>query len=291
MFENEGKWFRGNLHMHTTDSDGRLDPVSAREEYRKAGYDFIAVTDHWRMSKDVPSKDGSMLEISGVEYDTGDMVNTKVFHILGIGMQRPAFEEVDHKIPPQKIIDAINEAGGIAILAHPAWSIMNPDDIAKCKGIAGAEVYNTVSNIDFFNGRRSDASHYFDIWADNGYLIRPFASDDCHMYKGEQTQNYIMVKAKELTRDAILSAIRNGDFYASQGPEFVAIRRSGNTIAVECRGASKILFLSNCVWDSQRVQDGKNGFARYTFSGVDKYVRVELVSEDGKMAWSAPIAK
>ena len=71
----------------------------------------------------------------------------------------------------------------------------------------------------------------------------------------------------------------------------MAIRRSGDTIAVECRGASKILFLSNCVWDSQRVQDAKNGFARYTFSGVDKYVRVELISEDGKMAWSAPIAR
>lgn len=291
MFENEGKWFRGNLHMHTTVSDGRLDPISAREEYRKAGYDFIAVTDHWQMSENVPSKDGSMLELSGVEYDTGDMVHTKVFHILGIGMNRPAFETKDHNIPPQKIIDSIREAGGIAILAHPTWSIMNPDDISKCKGIAGAEIYNTVSNVDYFNGRRSDASHYFDIWADNGCLVRPFASDDCHMYEGEQTQNFIMVKAKELTREAILSAIEKGDFYASQGPEFVAIRRSGDTIAVECRGAEKILFLSNCVWDSQRVQEGKNGFARYTFSGVDKYVRVELISEDGKMAWSAPIAK
>ena len=291
MFENDGKWFKGNLHMHTTCSDGRLDPVSARNEYRKAGFDFIAVTDHWCVSEDVPSKDGSMLEISGVEYDTGDMVNTKVFHILGIGMDRPAFEEKDHNIPPQKIIDEINKAGGIAILAHPAWSVMNPEDITKCKGIAGAEIYNTVSNMGFGNGRRSDASHYFDIWADNGYMIRPFANDDSHMYYGEQTQNYIMVKAKELTKEAILTSIKNGDFYASQGPEFVAIRRSGDTIAVECRGAAKILFLSNCVWDSQRVQDGRNGFARYTFSSVDKYVRVELVSEDGKMAWCAPIVR
>ena len=291
MFENDGKWFKGNLHMHTTCSDGRLDPVSARNEYRKAGFDFIAVTDHWYVSEDVPSKDGSMLEISGVEYDTGDMVNTKVFHILGIGMERPAFVTKDHNIPPQKIIDEINKAGGIAILAHPAWSIMNPEDISKCKGIVGAEIYNTVSNMGFGNGRRSDASHYFDIWADNGYMIRPFANDDSHMYYGEQTQNYIMVKAKELTKEEIITSIKNGDFYASQGPEFVAIRRSGDTIAVECRGAEKILFLSNCVWDSQRVQDGRNGFARYTFSSVDKYVRVELVSEDGKMAWCAPIVK
>lgn len=291
MFENDGKWFKGNLHMHTTCSDGRLDPDSAREEYRKAGFDFIAVTDHWHLSKDVPSRDGSMLEISGVEYDTGDMIHSKVFHILGIGLERPAFDKVDHNIPPQTIIDEIIKAGGIAILAHPAWSVMNPEDISKCKGIAGAEIYNTVSNTGYGNGRRSDASHYFDIWADNGYMIRPFANDDSHMYHGEQSQSYIMVKAKELTKEAIITAIRNGDFYASQGPEFVAIRRSGNTIAVECRGADKILFLSNSVWEGQRVQDARNGFARYMFSPTDKYVRVELISEDGKMAWCAPIVK
>ena len=291
MFENEGKWFKGNLHMHTTNSDGRLDPDSARAEYGSRGFDFIALTDHWHLSENIPSKDGSMLEISGVEYDTGDMLNTKVFHILGIGLDRPAFDEVDHDIPPQKIVNAIKDAGGIAILAHPVWSIMTPGDIAKCEGIAGAEIYNTVSNMQFGNGRRSDASHYFDIWADNGYLVKPFASDDSHMYRGEQTQNFIMVKAKELTREAIISSIKNGDFYASQGPEFIAVRRSGDTIAVEFRGATKILFLSNDVWEGQRVQDGKNGFARYTFSPVDKYVRVELVAEDGKMAWCAPIPK
>ena len=291
MFENDGKWYKGNLHMHTTLSDGRLDPDAARAEYRNAGFDFIAITDHWRLSENIPSKDGSMLEISGVEYDTGNMIDSKVFHILGIGLDRPVFDKVDHNIPPQKIIKAINDAGGIAILAHPCWSIMNPDDIKKCKGIAGAEIFNTVSNMRFGNGRRSDASHYFDIWADNGYLVRPFANDDCHMYTGEQTQSFIMVKAAELTREAIISSIKNGDFYASQGPQFKAVRRSGDTIAIECSGASKILFLSNCVWDSQRVQDCTNGFARYTFTPVDKYVRVELISEDGKMAWSAPIKR
>ena len=277
--------------MHTTLSDGRLDPDAARAEYRKAGFDFIAITDHWRLSETVPAKEGGMLELSGVEYDTGNMIDSKVFHILGIGLDRPAFDEVDHNIPPEKIIKAIRDAGGIAILAHPCWSIMNPEDIVKCEGIAGAEIFNTVSNMQFGNGRRSDASQYFDVWADNGYLIRPFANDDSHMYAGEQTQNFIMVKAADLTREAIIASIMNGDFYASQGPQFKAIRRSGDTIAVECIGASKILFLSNCVWDSQRVQDCTNGFARYTFSSVDKYVRIELVSEDGKMAWSAPIAR
>ena len=291
MFEKEGRWFKGNLHMHTALSDGRLDPDSARKIYRDAGYDFIAITDHWVMSEDKPAQEGGMLEISGIEYDTGDMVNTKIFHILGIGMERPAFDAVDHNIPPQEIIKAVREAGGIAILAHPAWSLMVPDDITKCEGITGAEIYNTVSNIQYKNGRRSDASQYFDLWAEKGYMIRPFAADDSHWYEGEQTQNFIMVKAADLTRDAILTAIKNGDFYASQGPEFVAIRREGEVIAVECRKASKIIFLSNCVFDNQRVQDCTNGFARYRFKDIDKYVRIELVDDEGRIAWSAPIAR
>ena len=61
MFENEGKWFKGNLHMHTTLSDGRLDPDSARAEYRKAGFDFISITDHWRLSKSIPAEEGGDL--------------------------------------------------------------------------------------------------------------------------------------------------------------------------------------------------------------------------------------
>ena len=51
MFEIEGKWFKGNLHMHTTNSDGRLDPDSARAEYGSRGFDFIALTDHWHLSE------------------------------------------------------------------------------------------------------------------------------------------------------------------------------------------------------------------------------------------------
>ena len=46
ILENRGNWYKGNLHMHTTVSDGALDPVEAINIYREAGYDFIAITDH-----------------------------------------------------------------------------------------------------------------------------------------------------------------------------------------------------------------------------------------------------
>lgn len=41
-----GRWYRGNLHMHTWWSDGRGFPEQAIDIYKKLGYDFLALTDH-----------------------------------------------------------------------------------------------------------------------------------------------------------------------------------------------------------------------------------------------------
>ena len=86
ILENRGNWYKGNLHMHTTMSDGVLDPVEAINVYREAGYDFIAITDHRKIGH--PWQDGSFLILPGVEWDTGDAVHMPVYHILGIGMDR-----------------------------------------------------------------------------------------------------------------------------------------------------------------------------------------------------------
>ena len=86
ILENRGNWYKGNLHMHTTLSDGALDPVEAINIYREAGYDFIAITDHRKVGH--LWQDDSFLILPGVEWDTGDAVYMPVYHILGIGMDR-----------------------------------------------------------------------------------------------------------------------------------------------------------------------------------------------------------
>jgi hypothetical protein len=65
---------KGNLHAHTTFSDGRLpiDQVVAR--YRELGYDFLAITDHDdRIDEEywfkIPLGDDRMLVLPGVEID------------------------------------------------------------------------------------------------------------------------------------------------------------------------------------------------------------------------------
>jgi hypothetical protein len=44
-------WYRGNLHAHTLWSDGDEFPESVVERYRRAGYQFLALTDHDRLQE------------------------------------------------------------------------------------------------------------------------------------------------------------------------------------------------------------------------------------------------
>ena len=46
-FQRKGRFWRGNLHTHSTRSDGRLPPEAVADFYKGAGYDFLALTDHF----------------------------------------------------------------------------------------------------------------------------------------------------------------------------------------------------------------------------------------------------
>src|ERR1700693_6589441 len=45
--EGGGVWLRCALHAHTTNSDGELAPEMLVRHYEWAGYDVLAITDHW----------------------------------------------------------------------------------------------------------------------------------------------------------------------------------------------------------------------------------------------------
>ena len=47
FFNNKGKFFKGNLHGHSNNSDGKLTPEEVCRTYIYEGYDFISITDHF----------------------------------------------------------------------------------------------------------------------------------------------------------------------------------------------------------------------------------------------------
>lgn len=291
IFEERGHWYKGNLHMHTSLSDGLKDFDDAVREYHDRGYDFIAVTDHRRPGETM-MRDG-MLLLSGVEWDTGDGVHSPVFHILGIGMTKPSHVSYGKTaVPgPQSLVNTVLAADGAAFLAHPAWSVMDPAAITKVKGISGAEIYNTVSGLPW-NAERADSSVWFDQWASKGVPVPAIAADDAHHYDGDQCVSFIMLNAKDLTRDSLMDALRCGNFYASQGPRFrsILLDESRRVLHLEfSEDVDRAVFYSNISWSPDRMQQHVHGSAEYHALPGEKYVRIELTDSGGRKAWSSPI--
>ncbi len=285
--------YKVNLHMHTTVSDGHVAPEEALRIYKERGYDAVALTDHWKCCK-TDSYEG-MTVISGVEYNCGYRDSLAgVYHILGLGMKEvPDMDKEyyrDHPQDVQTLIDRIHANGGTVVLAHPAWSLNTPEQILALNGVDATEIYNSVSNVH--NSRRPDSSVIADMVATRGRFLPLVATDDAHFYDGEHCFSFIMAEAENASQEAILKAVREGKFYASQGPE-VHLFRDGDGFTVKCSPCREIVFLSNSVW-SRRVFTG-DGIteAHYVPMEVETFVRASVVDKNGKQAWTniIPIEK
>jgi len=64
-FESDGVWLKAALHTHTSDTDGELRPEAAAAHYGWAGFDVVAITDHWTLTS-VPSTE-HLVVITGAE--------------------------------------------------------------------------------------------------------------------------------------------------------------------------------------------------------------------------------
>ena len=227
-----------NLHLHTTQSDGHKTPEEAAAIYREAGYDIIAITDHWKYRES--GAIGGLRTLSGAEYNIGGGNGAEgVFHILALGCSREP--HIPGEAGPQAIIDAINGCGGMAVLAHPAWSLNTVEQTAGLEGIGATEIYNTVS--DAGESSRPYSGDFVDASACRGRLYPLIADDDTHYYNGEdETASYIMLACGPQATDAeLLEAIRRKAFYATQGPE-IHLLREGNRVTVKCSPAVRISF-------------------------------------------------
>jgi len=278
---------KGNLHLHTTLSDGRKTPEEAMEIYKNAGYDFLAITDHRKMGVKTQSYRG-MTVLQGIEFDF--YLPGQVIHIVGVGADEGVADAVQRFESAQKAINAINAHSGAAILAHPAWSLNTPQMIGSLYGLAAAEIYNSVSGLPW-NGDRADSSSVLDIAAANGNLLNFVASDDTHFYSGEEFMSFTRLAAEDNSAEAIVRALKAGDFYASQGPEFRKIELENDVMRVWCSPASAIVFLSDLPWVTGRSKCGED--LTYAELRVERerglrFMRVLLIDKNGKRAWSNP---
>lgn len=178
---------------------------------RRAGYDFVTLTDHRVISPE--RREQGLLVLSGTELDYG--FSNQVVHITALGLAA-AFDaqavcDEDAGARPEDGVAAIRAAAGRAILAHPCWSLNTLEMLARLDGIAALEIYNTVSGSPW-NADRAESASFSDVASTNGRVVPVVGADDAHFYDGDECQTCILVNARELTREALLEAVDAGAF-------------------------------------------------------------------------------
>lgn len=319
-FGKSGNWYKGNLHSHTTSSDGRLTPEEAVELYKKHGYNFLCFSEHDLYTDrraEFNCEDFIILpglEASVVLCEQGRPVRRlKVHHIHGIlgtrEMQRAAgakvFEEQEFVEPrklygtwdgageAQRLCDYLRSRGCITVYNHPVWSRVEPEEFIHTEGLWALEIfnYNTVNE----SNTGYDCISW-DRMLRSGKKIGAAAADDNHNEGvfDDACGGYIVVKAEKLTHEDILQNMIKGNYYSSAGPEIYGWGIENGTAWIECSPVYRIDFVvGNHINDGRSLVCKNRGETlqrgEYTLRGDEDYIRIQISDQFGRSAWTNAI--
>lgn len=273
-------WYKGNLHTHTTQSDGLKSPDEAILLYRERGYDFLSITDHYIYTGKKEYEDFVLL--SGIECHDNEFTHNSVCHITGVGGSDPI--KYRGKDDVKEIIKYLKKTGAFVSIAHPAWSLMSIQSLFDIKDYDAIEIYNDVS---YTNSGRGHSDVYVDVLTAGEKMPLITSVDDVHFYDKDGFKGYIMVNADALNNDEIMKNIKEGNFYASTGFDIKNITLSDNTIEITFyEDAYKVDFLSNVFYSKNRCVYGPAKKVSYNIMDQEKYIRVVAQNKDGDKAYS-----
>ncbi len=296
-------WYKGNLHTHTTHSDGDSSPDFVARWYKEHGYRFLVLSDHNYFTNPeglngVFGAPERFLLIGGEEVTS--RFEARAVHVNAYGIR----ETVPPRFGPtlletiQQNVDAVNAAGGLPSLNHPnfQWSI-TAEDMARTRGLKLFEVYNghpQVHNIG--GGGFAGPEEMWDAVLSSGRRIFGVAVDDAHHFQvfGPQYSNpgrgWVAVKAPELTMRAVLAAIDAGDFYASTGVELDDMTRHDRGLRIKIQQQGDFRYTTRFISEHGKVL--KESFeleSECELKPGDRYVRATVTDSMGWKAWIQPV--
>jgi hypothetical protein len=286
-FAAPGVWLRGNLHLHTTASDGLRAPAEAAGWFAAHGYDFVAITDHETVT---PRPDGlpdTFLTLTAAEVAAGTNLAGEPYHLPAFGLPDLPPMPQRRLLTPQQAVDALRQRGAVVAVAHPYWSHHTASDLANLYGILGVEVWNGESELT--EGRGHARVHWDDLLL-RGRRLGGLGVDDCHWRGADYGLGWTWVKARARTPEAILAALRDGAFYASAGPELHHFERRGEELYIAATPfVSATLFSDGRHGARVLAADTPVTEATLPLKGARRFARVEVAAADGSVAWSPPI--
>ncbi len=299
-FSKDGLWLKGNLHSHSTASDGDLSPEMMVRSFAERGYDFISVTDHNYYHDYSDLKIDNFILIPG--FELSGSLNEKPVHLNFIqkGKHSP-FESGTHfKMSSSEETDEFcrkHKDDYLIILNHPNWSLLEFPDIANIDYFTGVEVYNWGTVLGENMG---ESTHFWESGLRRGWKWKAIASDDNHHGYVEQEGwpfncwyidaygGWICVRTEERSQEAIIKAIENGSFYASSGPEIYDFYVKDNYAYISCSPVDRIIIKGEYRNIRRAIGPGITE-AKIELRGNKEFVRAECIDSNGKVAWTNPI--
>lgn len=300
LFTAPGRFHRGNLHAHSTLSDGALSPQEVCRRYRAEGYDFIALTDHfigrygYPIADTAPFRAPGFTTLLGAEIHSGAMENGALWHILAVGLpadfapsHSPDFHPVEGQETGPDLAARARAAGAFVAVAHPQWSALTLADARSIEAAHAIEVYNHGCHV---GADRADGFHMLDLLLSEGRDLTAVATDDAHFTEPDHFGGWVMVKARDNAPEALLAALKAGAFYSSQGPELRGIRRVGDVLEVECSAAASVI-VQGCGSAATAVHGASMTAAEVPLGRLanSPWLRVTVADRAGKRAWSNPM--
>ena len=298
------RWYKGNTHTHTLNSDGDSTPDEVVRWYRDHRYNFLVLTDHNYLT----SVDGlnavhgaaeKFLVIRGEEVTS--TASSKAVHVNGLNVDSLVKQSTATSVvvAAQENVDGIRRANGVPHINHPnfTWA-MTPDDVRQVERTKLFEIYNGHPEVNNTGGGGAPSlDEMWDRILTSGRLLYGVAVDDAHHFKrpGDPTasgpgRGWIFVRAEGLDARAIVAALERGDFYASTGVELTSYDVSSTAIMLKVKATTYSRYRVQFIGPGGKVlAEATDPAASYTFKGNEGYVRAKIWESNGQLAWTQPV--
>ena len=273
-FGQQYRYYKMQMHCHSTNSDGVMSPDSVAKQYLSRGYRILCLTDHNYVTPDSAYAIPGLLTISSEEY-------TFAKHMNGFFLKHT----VDATgFTPQQAIDSVRAQGGMIQFNHPVvapntsfpfindWSYTFPQFMALQNGPDFIEVHNAGTDL-------LQATFKMPIWDSLLMNNRKFwgtATDDMHHLTEVGLQSidigWVQILLDSLCQDSVRAALVRGDFYGSNGVEISQYSVKGDTIHIASANAATIDFIGDWGQLLCEVAGNEATFVRTN----QKYIRIEL---------------
>lgn len=291
-FASPGRFYRGNIHTHSTRSDGALEPEEVCRLYRDSGYDFLCLSDHFvpkygfPIVDTAPYRTNSFTTILGAEIHAPANSHGEVWHILAAGL--PAdFAQTAADESGVALAARARAAGAFVGIAHPAWSGLTIEDGRAMADAAHAvEIFN---NTCLLESSRGDGGYLLDQLLDEGRRLTAYAADDAHFKYDDGFGGWMMVKAEANEREALLAAMKAGLFYSSQGPEIRDFAIEGGEAHVACSPAANVALIGRGTRVAHKIGRQQTGAVLPIDKFAGDWFRLVVTDAAGKSAWSNPV--